>query len=365
MASTSSRIFLARRLAAAGASVAAGSALAARAHCMTDASHPELGHIKYSRSFVGELTPPRPAPGNDGTVCGPVAHGSDGVTWQGGPYGSWFLRLGCGVRATLPSAGQFGAALDSVTQLCSENKSAAYVCVPEIAMQPFFTEQLQTRGYAYHHYVAAAGENPAEFIYYKWNGDPSHDMVPSYATSIEGVGGVLLSPDEKKVLLVWEYGNWKAPGGAVDLGESKLVALRREVGEEVGLKVDSDFAPVYLGGWHKSFARDRLISDNFSAFALRATSEAFTTDDTEITTARWFDAAELLASWRKQGGGGSEYKVACLGEEFGERRDVSTSALTWLQRYVEGSGMKCTTTHLPKLGEQAYQIDIGGGAGDA
>ena len=31
-------------------------------------------------------------------------------------------------------------------------------------------------------------------------------MVPAYATSIEGVGALVLSPDEKRVLLVWEYG---------------------------------------------------------------------------------------------------------------------------------------------------------------
>ena len=41
-------------------------------------------------------------------------------------------------------------------------------------------------------------------------------MVPCYATSIEGVGALVLSPDEKKVLLVWEYGNCKPLSGAVD-----------------------------------------------------------------------------------------------------------------------------------------------------
>ena len=45
-------------------------------------------------------------------------------------------------------------------------------------------------------------------MYYRWNGDAAHDMVPAYSTSIEG-GGLVLSPDESKVLLIWEYGNWK------------------------------------------------------------------------------------------------------------------------------------------------------------
>ena len=52
-----------------------------------------------------------------------------------------------------------------------------------------------------------------------------------------------------QVLLVWEYGNWKPVSGAVDEGESKLEAARREAGEEVGVQLDASFAPVYVGGW--------------------------------------------------------------------------------------------------------------------
>ena len=84
-------------------------------------------------------------------------------------------------------------------------------------------------------------------MYYRWNGDAAHDMVPAYSTSIEGVGGLVLSPDESKVLLIWEYGNWKPITGAVDDGESALTACRREMREECGVQMDEAFAPVFVG----------------------------------------------------------------------------------------------------------------------
>lgn len=159
-------------------------------------------------------------------------------------------------------------------------------------------------------------------------GESHEDIVPSYATAIEGISALLLSPDEKKVLLIWERGNWKTVTGAVEsgernprlrrtrsllrrprlartaslraagsrsvrgmrsvraacahthpssgaahAGESSMTTLGREVFEEVGLHVDASFAPQYIGGWHLSKARDHLVNDSFSVYAVRATSE--------------------------------------------------------------------------------------------
>lgn len=39
--------------------------------------------------------------------------------------------------------------------------------------------------------------------------------------------------------------------------------------EEVGLTVDETFSAIYLGGWQKARARDQLINDNFSLFAVK------------------------------------------------------------------------------------------------
>ena len=75
-------------------------------------------------------------------------------------------------------------------------------------------------------------------------------MVPNYSTCIEGATSICFSPDGTQVLLVWERGGWTTPGGAVNAGESKLEALVRELGEEVGVEVDLDM-PVRLciGAW--------------------------------------------------------------------------------------------------------------------
>jgi 8-oxo-dGTP pyrophosphatase MutT (NUDIX family) len=67
--------------------------------------------------------------------------------------------------------------------------------------------------------------------------------VPPYATSIEGVCGLIMHPptdqgDAHKVLVVWERGVWAMPGGAVGWGESPLEALMREAKEEVDVTLD-------------------------------------------------------------------------------------------------------------------------------
>ena len=59
---------------------------------------------------------------------------------------------------------------------------------------------------------------------------------------------------QTRVLLVWEYGCWKMPTGAVDAGEGMLAALRREVGEEVGCEVDARYAPYATQGLNPRLA---------------------------------------------------------------------------------------------------------------
>ncbi len=333
-----------RALLAAGASVAAaaaatGSGLAANA--LRAAVLPPDG-LAFERKYIGELTPPMP-----GVLAASESRSveRDGIVWQRGPYNSWWLRL-----AADAGADSIRDAVDGALEAAASAASAVYVSFPErrVSAYPLLSELLHERGFSFHHYQPAGSppladaekDGGGQFIYYRWCGDPEHDMVPSYATSIEGVGGLLLSPDESKVLLIWEYENWKVPSGAVDPAESKITALRRELREEVSAELDDGFLPVYLGGWQIARARDKLVNDNFSAFVVRAKSEAFAVDGNEVVDARWFDCADLVARWKAEGAPVHRERRS-LGLAGGERSAVSTLTLAWLDAYASGGGLRC------------------------
>ncbi len=71
-----------------------------------------------------------------------------------------------------------------------------------------------------------------------------------------GVRGIVLN-DEREVLLVrhrYEQG-WQLPGGGVEIGESPIEALRREVLEETGVEIVCE--PKLLGSFHNRDVSDR------------------------------------------------------------------------------------------------------------
>lgn len=63
-------------------------------------------------------------------------------------------------------------------------------------------------------------------------------------------------------------------------------ALARECFEEVGITIDFDFHPLYLGGYQRNNARDRRINDNYSAFVVRAASKTFKVDEVEVKVSK-------------------------------------------------------------------------------
>jgi hypothetical protein len=136
-----------------------------------------------------------------------------GTIMQAGPYSALFLRL----PSVLPVAGSvqqkeeqsLKTLIESVLKEYSESErvGAMYVTMHEIAhFLPGIASFLISRGFSYHHYGASfpRGDSGSrnEHIYYKWCRCGAKDMVPAYATSIEGAAAVLLSPDETMVLLV-------------------------------------------------------------------------------------------------------------------------------------------------------------------
>mmetsp|Transcript_22292 Transcript_22292/g.31167 ORF Transcript_22292/g.31167 Transcript_22292/m.31167 type:complete len:221 (-) Transcript_22292:175-837(-) len=137
-----------------------------------------------------------------------------------------------------------------------------------------------------------------EMIWYKWTRTDVADRVPAYATSIEGGGAIVLSPDMKQALLVKERGMYMRAGGALDIGESTLETALRECEEETGVEIDPSFLPLLGAAYQQPMSRDGLINDNFFYFLVRAKSMNLRVDESEIQGAKWFNVDELVQKWR-------------------------------------------------------------------
>ena len=241
-------------------------------------------------------------------------------------------------------------------------KSGAVYCgIPEslAGYTPTSSGSDQTTSKSYTDYLKAAG-----FLFYTTRGidpdDPNNNineflyvndiaaMVPAYATSIEGVTAVLLSPDEKNILSVWERGSWNTPGGAVDRGENKFIALQREIREEVKVKLDPNFKNFqYLGGWQVGKARDDVVNDNFSVFVVKAINEEFGIDGIEIQQAAWIPWKNCLEEWRRKDRPSDKRHVKLDSlkpydqAEKGITNIMSLKLLKWLDMYELGKGLPC------------------------
>merc|ERR1719433_696917 len=189
----------------------------------------------------------------------------DAVVEAGKWNGIWIR-----VRSALDEA-QLGVIIDEEV---AKHSGAVYVCLPQAlcASAGHLLGMVLKRGFTFYTFHRETGE----LCYYLWTRQDLRDMVPSYATSIEGGGVLVLSPDESEVLLVFEYGRWGRCGGAVDAGETCLQCALREVVEETQVVLDSDVAPRLGLVYDQPRSRDGLVNDHFMLFVARAASKELT-----------------------------------------------------------------------------------------
>jgi 8-oxo-dGTP pyrophosphatase MutT (NUDIX family) len=131
-----------------------------------------------------------------------------------------------------------------------------------------------------------------------------------------GVRGVVLDGDDKVFLVRHSYvAGWHLPGGGVEVGETFLEALRRELMEEGRIELTGepvlhglffnghvsrrDHVAVYVV---RQFRQDRLPKPNHeiveTGFYDAAALPAETTKGTRLRIAEVLDGAKPIATWR-------------------------------------------------------------------
>lgn len=116
--------------------------------------------------------------------------------------------------------------------------------------------------------------------------------LPDFAHTTIGVGGFVVSP-ENKILVVKEksgyYKGWKLPGGMVDRGEDIADAAIREVFEETGVRAE------FLGLQCFRETHDGLDgqSNLYFVVALKPLTFDITPCPTEIADAQWISRDEF------------------------------------------------------------------------
>jgi nucleoside triphosphatase len=109
------------------------------------------------------------------------------------------------------------------------------------------------------------------------------------------VGGLILN--KKRELLLVESPKWKGgftiPGGHVEVGETLVEALQRELREEVGLNVeDPELLMIQEAIFSKEFYKKRHFI--FFDYVCRAKGVSVKVDGEEITGYRWVTPREAL-----------------------------------------------------------------------
>eukprot|EP00299_Pterocystis_sp_00344_P000574 c10159_g1_i1.p1 GENE.c10159_g1_i1~~c10159_g1_i1.p1 ORF type:complete len:396 (-),score=83.34 c10159_g1_i1:38-1225(-) len=197
-----------------------------------------------------------------------------------GTYSTWIRVLSADIGP---------AQLATVLGRCEEsnNHGAIHVYLREKFINRQLVQQLKSQGYKFHHYV----EETQTFVYGKRPQDAEDGRELMNATCKELIGALVVSPDEKQVLLTWEAGKWIYLSGYTITRENVVDSLKREVRSQFGLELDRTYAPRMVGGWNRAAEKFDCINEIFMCFVVRTTSSpSAPTDD----AARWFNIDDLI-----------------------------------------------------------------------
>ena len=119
----------------------------------------------------------------------------------------------------------------------------------------------------------------------------------------------------------------------------------REMHEELHIEMSIDPAnpPVFLGGYQLSRARDSLVNDHFSTFAVHLHSAEFQPDQVELEVAHFFNMRAIVDAF-VAAGRPQEKKTFPLPSELiesPERVEVSVTSIYAMETYLNDGGLKC------------------------
>ena len=189
-------------------------------------------------------------------------------------------------------------------------------------------------GYHFHQYDLTNNQ----YIYYKWNNLDVEDKVPKFATSIGGAAAIILSKDESKIFLVFEYGKFKLVTGSVETGELSVITAFREVKEETGIQLDQKFITKVCGLWNIANARTGKINDTLVCYLVKAEEDDFELDTFEVSDGRWFDKSFLMEAFSNLKASEKWNSTEDLSSDFIEYKGIKLSicALIWMNNYFQG-----------------------------
>lgn len=211
----------------------------------------------------------------------------NGITIKDDKFGSKHLHINKGYSLQdAPFAEHYFKVVDSLLETFKNGAVFAHLGYNDMG----FAIKLKEKSFTFEKF----NKKTETFDFYKWNMPNIEDKIPEAASSVEGVAVIIISPDEKETLLVYEYEKWKFVTGSIKSGESNVETALREVKEEVGLEIDEAFGIWNCGTFQFPNAREWGVNDNCFNFLVKAKSKEYTVDGFEILKAKWYNIDELM-----------------------------------------------------------------------